>query len=229
MIAATTNQMQAALSATILALPADAEAEFAALDQTATRITITRDEVLFFEGDPARYGYKLVSGALRNCRLLADGRRHIADFIMPGTLIGFDADDVHRFTAEAMTEAVLLRYPRAAIDRLIEQRSRVARTLLRRLSNELSAAQQQLLLLGRKTATERLASFLLGMSERSGTPDRVQLPMTRLDIADYLGLTIETVSRGFSQFKSQNLIQLTGNNVVLLRDRDALEEIAEAA
>jgi len=205
------------------------QAEFSELERTAVRMTVGRDQTLFFEDDPARYGYKLVTGALRSCKLLADGRRHIADFILPGDLIGFDIDDTHRFTAEAVIDTMLLRYPRAAIERLIEQQATVALSLMRRLSGKLCDAQRQLLLLGRKTAAERLASFLIIMAERCGDPDRVSLPMTRLDIADHLGLTIETVSRGFSQLKSQKVIELKGSNIVLLRDRESLEDLAQAA
>jgi CRP/FNR family transcriptional regulator, nitrogen fixation regulation protein len=203
--------------------------ELAALDRIGTVVTLRRDQALFAEGDAARYCYKVLTGAVRSCRLLADGRRHIGEFLLPGDFIGLELDDVYRFAAEAVSDATLMRYSRQAVDRLAEQRPRLGKRLLYRICGDLFAAQSQMLLLGRKNAVERLASFLLSMADRAGTGDRLSLPMTRNDIADHLGLTTETVSRVFGQLKSQGVIRMQASSEVLLRNRGGLETLADAA
>jgi CRP-like cAMP-binding protein len=207
----------------------DAGGELSALDRVGTVITLRRDQALFEEGDAARYCYKVLTGALRSCRLLPDGRRHIGEFLLPGDFIGLELDDNYRCTAEAVGDATLMRYSRQAVDRMAEQQPRLGKRLLDRICGDLFAAQTQMLLLGRKNAVERLASFLLTMADRAGTGDHLSLPMTRSDIADHLGLTTETVSRVFGQLKSQGVIRLQASGEVLLRNRDGLETLAEAA
>lgn len=218
-----------AFSPALLATPASADDALAALDAIGTAVSLSRDETLFREGDAARYCFKVLTGAVRSCKLLADGRRHIGDFLLPGDFVALEAADAYRFTVEAVSDATLMRYSRGALDRLMLQRPQLGKRLLGLVCGELSAAQSRMLLLGRKSAVERLASFLLMMAERNGDLDRVSLPMTRSDIADYLGLTIETVSRIFSQFKSRGVIQLRASSEVVLRSRGALEDLAEAA
>jgi len=203
-----------------------AAADAAAFDCIGTVVSLRRDQMLFFEGDPAQYCFKVLSGALRSCRLLPDGRRHVNQFARPGDFVALDSDDVYRSTVEALSDARVMRYPRRAVEQLIQQQPRLGKSLRRRLCADLQAAQAQMLLLGRKNALERLASFLLAMCERG---DHVALPMTRNDIADHLGLTIETVSRTFSQLKGRGVIELTTSSDVLIKRRDALEDIAEAA
>jgi CRP-like cAMP-binding protein len=207
----------------------DAGDDLAALDRIGTVVSLRRDQALFAEGDPARYCYKVLTGAVRSCRLLADGRRHIGEFLLPGDFIGLELDDVYRFTAEAVSDATLMRYSRQAVDHMAEQRPRLGRCLLDRICGDLFAAQSQMLLLGRKNAMERLASFLLSMADRTGSGDRLSLPMTRSDIADHLGLTTETVSRVFGQLKSQGVIRMQASSEVVLRHRDGLETLADAA
>ncbi len=208
---------------------AESGGELAALDRIGTVVTLRRDQALFEEGDAARYCFKVLTGAVRSCRLLPDGRRHIGEFLLPGDFIGLELDDRYRFTAEAVSDATLMRYSRQAVDRLAEQQPRLGKRLLDRICGDLFAAQSQMLLLGRKNAVERLASFLLTMADRAGGGDRLSLPMTRSDIADHLGLTTETVSRVFGQLKSQGVIRLAASSEVLLRDRDELETLADAA
>lgn len=200
-----------------------------AFDRIGTVVALRRDQTLFFEGDPAQYRFKVLSGTVRSCKLLADGRRYVNQFLLPGDFVGLESDDSHRFTLEAVSDATLMRFPRRAMDQLIEQQPQLGKSLLSLLSEGLFAAQAQMLLLGRKSAVERLASFLLSLSERGGESDHIALEMTRNDIADHLGLTIETVSRLFSQLKSQGVIQLKASNEVTIRRRQKLEEIAEAA
>jgi CRP/FNR family nitrogen fixation transcriptional regulator len=170
-----------------------------------------------------------VSGAVRSCKLLADGRRHVNQFLLPGDFVAIESDDNYRSTVEAVSDAILVRFPRRAVDQMVQQQPQLGRGLLGILCEDLFAAQAQMLLLGRKSAVERLASFLLAMLERNGDHDRVELPMTRTDIADHLGLTVETISRLFSQLKTQGIIQLKVSNEVVIKRRGELEEIAEGA
>ena len=207
----------------------DTAESVSAFDGIGTVVILRRDQALFFEGDPAQHCFKVVSGMVRSCRLLADGRRHVNQFLVPGDFVGLESDDTYRFTLEAVSDATLMRYPRRAMDQLVERQPRLGKCLLGLMSDGLSAAQAQMLLLGRKSAVERLASFLLSLSRRAGESDHIALAMTRSDIADYLGLTIETVSRIFSQLKSRGVIQLKASNEVVIRRRHQLQEIADAA
>jgi CRP-like cAMP-binding protein len=208
--------------------PAD-DGDLAAIDRIGTVVSLRRDQALFREGDPAQYFYKVLTGMVRSCLLLADGRRHITEFLLPGDFIGIEVAGTCHSAAEAVSDTTLMRYSRSALDRLVRQQPRLGKSLLALVYGELYAAQEQLLLLGRKNAVERLASFLLAMAERSGATDHVSLPMTRGDIADHLGLTTETVSRIFSQLKSQGVIRLDAASDVVLNHRDKLEALAEAA
>ena len=203
--------------------------EFAALDRVGTVVLLTRDQVLFYDGDAANHYFKVLTGAVRCCKLLADGRRHVSEFYLPGDFIGFGAAANYLFTAEAVTDTSVVRYTRRSVDALAAQEPRIGRQLLSIACHGLSAAQQKLVLLGRKTAEERIASFLVDLIERSGETDRVRLPMSRTDIGDHLGLTMETVSRGLSHLKSEGIIALENSHQILIRDRDALEELADAA
>jgi len=206
--------------------PAD---EFAALDRVGTVVTLGRGQALFYDGDAADHYFKVLTGAVRCCKLLADGRRHVSEFYLPGDFIGFHAVDTYLFTAEAVTDTSVVRYSRRSVDALASQEPRFGRRLLTIACQSLSAAQQKLVLLGRKTAEERIASFLIDLIERGDESDRIALPMSRTDIGDHLGLTMETVSRGLSHLKSEGLISLEDSHHILVRDRDALEELAEAA
>lgn len=201
--------------------------DLAPLDRVGSVISVARDKVLFHEGDRAEYYFKVVTGAVRGCKLLSDGRRHISDFYLPGDLIGLDAETNYLFTAEAVTGTTLVRYLRRNVDALAGREPRVVRRLLSIACRGLSAAQQRFVLLARKTADERIATFLLEFAARSGETDRVSLPMSRTDIGDHLGLTMETVSRGIGHLKSHGIIELASSHEVLFLDRAALEDIAE--
>jgi CRP-like cAMP-binding protein len=200
-----------------------------ALDRLGVVVTFHRDQSLFYEGDRAEFYFKVVSGAVRSCKLLPDGRRHVGDFFLAGDFIGLEAAISYIFSAEAITDTTLVRYSRRSVDALAAIEPRVGRRLLDIACHGLSAAKQQMVLLSRKTAEERIASFVLGMAERNGTADCVALPMTRTDIGDHLGLTMETVSRAFSQLKSDGVLELKNSREVTIRNRDALEALAEAA
>ena len=191
-------------------------------------------QALFHEGDPATRVFTLTRGTLKLYKLLADGRRQVTGFLHPGDFLGISVDDEHAFSAEALDESQLCWFPRARFDDFVEEHPAMERELYRKAAHELAAAQQQFVLLGRKTASERLASFLLVLSERAEPSTgigagMVQLPMSRSDIADYLGLTKETVSRLISALKSDRIIRLETLDVIQILDRGRLEQLADAA
>ncbi|MBW8269393.1 helix-turn-helix domain-containing protein [Caldovatus aquaticus] len=168
------------------------------LDQFGTRRAVRRGHEFYAAGDPARFCYRIVSGCVRTVGLDEDGRRQIAEFLLPGDLFGFDALDTHHLTAEALTDTVVVCYPRRAVEALAEQNGALARRLRDLTLRSLRRAHEKMFLLGRKSAGERVAAFLLEMARRGAAQDGqgpVALPMTRADMADHLGLTIETVSR----------------------------------
>ncbi len=174
----------------------------------------------------------LANGSLKIYTLLADGRRQITGFMFPGDFLGISIDDEYAFTAEALVKAELWWFTRDAFDRFVEANPAVERELYRLAAHELAAAQAQMVLLGRKTAAERLASFFLSLLERQELVDchthtEFDLPMSRLDIADYLGLTKETVSRMLAQLRDRRLIRLASQDRIEILDRDGLKEMAE--
>jgi CRP/FNR family transcriptional regulator len=191
-------------------------------------------QTLFHEGDPATRVFTVTRGTLKLYKLLPDGRRQVTGFMHPGDFLGMSMDDEHAFSAEALEDAQLCWFPRNRFDDFVEEHGSMERELYRMAAHELAAAQQQMVLLGRKTATERLASFLLLLPGRSKqVPGRaanfVSLPMSRSDIADYLGLTKETVSRVFSAFRRDRLIRLHATHEVEILDGGGLEQLAECA
>src|SRR6266542_1298238 len=182
-------------------------------------------QALFHEGDPTTRVFTLTRGTLKLYKLLADGRRQVTGFMHPGDFLGISIDDEHAFTAEALEDSQLCWFPRNRFDDFIEEHSVMERELYHMAAHELAAARQQLVLLGRKTAIERLASFLLMLSARAerATGSRsqlVRLPMSRSDIAEYRGLTKEPVSRVISALKGDRVIRLEALNVVEILDRE---------
>jgi CRP-like cAMP-binding protein len=202
--------------------------ELGALDRMGTVVSLHREQPLFHEADPAESYFKVVAGAIRSCKLLADGRRHIGEFFLPGDFIGLDAQTGYLFTAEAVTDTTVVRYSRRSVDALAWQDPRIGHSLLRIACHGLSTAQTQMVLLGRKTAEERIASFILGLAERNGAADRVSLPMTRIDIGDHLGLTMETVSRALTQLRKDGVIAFTSSHELVIRDHGMLADLADA-
>jgi len=199
------------------------------LDTLGSVVLLKRDSTLFREGDAAGCYYKVVSGAVRSCKLLADGRRHITDFFLAGDFIGVEALNTHGTTAEAVNDAAVVRYERRIIDALVSRSPRVGRFLLGRVCAELCEARSRMLMLGRMSARERLASFLLRIAARSRRDDRdsIALPMTRNDIGDHLGLTTETVCRTFAELKSAGLIEARSPHELRVLKRPALAALAQ--
>ncbi|MFI4947476.1 MAG: helix-turn-helix domain-containing protein [Alphaproteobacteria bacterium] len=198
-----------------------------AFERIGTRRTLARNEEIFAEGDAADCWYKVVSGTVRLCKLLADGRRHIAEFYFGGDCFGLENMPERLFSAEAVGEVIVMRYPRRATERLIDENPTLARGLRDMTLRDLANAQCRMLMLGRMSAPERVATFLLDMCERRDAIRALDLPMSRNDIADYLGLTIETVCRVMSIFKRDGVIGIPTPHRIELRDRAALAVIGE--
>lgn len=204
----------------------------AQLRNLGSTLRLSAGQILFHEGDPATRIFTLTRGALKLYTLLADGRRQIAGFMYAGGFLGISVDDCHAFSAEALEESELCCFLRDRFDDFVEQHSVMGRELYCMAAHELAAAQQQLVLLGRKTATERIASFLMLRAQQSErmtgeNPDVIDLPMNRSDIADFLGLTKETVSRVVSALRGRRIIRLQALDRVEILNRLALERLAE--
>ncbi len=191
------------------------------------RMSFGRDAEIFGEGEAAEFLYRVVSGAVRTYRILSDGRRQIGEFHLPGDIFGLEAGSEHLMSAEALTRTEVLVYRRTAVFALAVRRPAVAQALWGATARDLERAQAHLMLLGRKSACERVASFLLALAERQVSGSEVNLPMSRQDMADYLGLTIETVSRAFTQLQADGLIALKGCRCVTLRNRAAFQALVE--
>jgi CRP/FNR family transcriptional regulator len=182
------------------------------------------------EGEPADYFFNLTAGSAKLFKLLPDGRRQITGFVGVGHFLGLAVSDTYAFSAEAIVPVRYCRFSRARLRKLLDDFPLMEKRLLEVAANELVAAQEQMLLLGRKTARERLASFLL-LQSRQGLPcgharRRFVLPMTRGDIADYLGLTIETVSRTLTRLRGERLIEVVSQNELVILNPPALVSLA---
>lgn len=201
---------------------------FAAL---GTVIQMSAKETLIWEGDAADDVYQVLRGVACLYKLLPDGRRQVARFCHAGDVIGLTADGHYPYTADALTGLTVVRIRRSDLDTRIETDGALRKTVLHAIGHELSLAQNQLLLLGRKSASERVASFLQSMVEQArrdgGDGRSIALAMTRVDIADFLGLTHETVCRTFSLFRNQGIIAIPDPHLVEVVLPDVLEDIAE--
>ena len=185
-----------------------------------------RGTEVFGEGEEAEYIYQIISGAVRTYKLLADGRRQINSFHLPGDMFGLENGATHRFTAEAVIETRVRITRRRSLLETMQSRQSGASSFLGLVTRNLQHAENHMLLLGRKTALERVAAFLLELDERLGHPTILVLPMSRRDIADYLGLTLETVSRACSALRDQKMLRFDGatQRQIVLLDRKGLAE-----
>ena len=206
----------------------DPRGEAGSLEQSmrlmGAMISYPRDTEIFGENEPAEYVYKVISGSVRTYKILADGRRQIAGFHLPGDIFGSQLAEVHALSAEAVADAKVLVVKRSALTALAGRDAAVARELFSLTSRELRRMQERILLLV-KSAQERVASFLLEMAERASAGNTVELPMSRQDIADYLGLTIETVSRTLTTLEGAAAIEVPTSRCIVLRNRSALNRL----
>ena len=197
----------------------------ALLATATTTISLPRESELHAQDDTAAFCYRLISGCIRTVKLMEDGRRQVGAFLFAGDWLGFDALETHDFAAQAVTDIVVQRYRRRDVEALAERHPTMARWLREMAGRNLRQAYDRMLLLGRKTASERITTFLLEMVGRQGTDNNVALPMGRSDIADHLGLTVETVCRMMTHLRRQGTITLDQRGAVL-RDRAALCQLS---
>lgn len=204
--------------------------EASTLEDMGGQIRLPAGGVLAREGDPRREVHTVVSGMMRNMRLLPDGRRFVAAFLLPGDFIGLTSATHYRGTVEAVTESTLCTFSTASVRSLCERYPEFEKNLFERALGELDTTRSYQLTLARMTPVERLSVFLLDLSarqhRRGGRENHVDLPMTRADIADHLGLTIETVSRSFSRLKQEGTLYFEHPHHIELRDPARLREMA---
>lgn len=197
------------------------------LEQFGTTVSVQRDREIHGQGDQANCCYRIVSGCVRLVKLMEDGRRQIGEFLMAGDLVGFDDLGTYDFAAEAVSDTVLRRYPRRMVEALAESNTALVRRLRDMTAVSLRTAHTRLMLLGRKTASERIATFLLEMADRlpQSRPGVLDLPMSRTDMADHLGLTIETVCRVLAHLRRDGMIAIERGSITV-RDGVALHQMA---
>lgn len=201
------------------------------LEPLAARIRYGHGQEIYKEDSPVEYWYRIVSGMARRFSARADGKRQIVDLLLPGDVFGFGARGKHHFAVEAvLDDTVVARYPRSRLEAVADSDPRIARGLRDAASEAMSRLHGLILNLGRTTAEEKVGHFLLKIAERlSGGPaDEMVLPISREDIADYLALSVETVSRALTQLKRRGVILLLGTRRVRIIDRHALDEADEA-
>jgi CRP/FNR family nitrogen fixation transcriptional regulator len=188
-------------------------------------ISLPRDRELHAQGDQATFCYRVVSGCVRTVKLMEDGRRQVGAFLLAGDCLGFEALDTHDFAAQAVTAIVVQRYRRREVEAAMDRHPALARGLREMAGRGLRDAYDRMLLLGRKTASERIATFLLEMAARQASERIVALPMGRGDIADHLGLTIETVCRMVTHLRRDGTIAIAAGSVEV-RNPTALRQLA---
>ena len=198
------------------------------LAELGVTLSVPAGKTIVIEGDPIDHYFRIVTGSVRLYKSVVDGRRQIIDFLGPNECFGLIGLATHAYSAEAISDVVMIRYSKRRLVDTIEDQPKLSNQLFRLACAELDQAQQRMLLLGRKSAEERLASFLIDLAARQGTTC-LHLPMSRQDIADFLGLTIETVSRLFTRFKRAGLIDLPDRHSVVLQEGIELSDLADGA
>ncbi|MDE3775601.1 Crp/Fnr family transcriptional regulator [Sinorhizobium meliloti] len=186
-------------------------------------------QAVFWEGDEATHIFEVTVGMLRALRLLGDGRRIIVGFLRPGDLLGVSLKERYLYTVEAVSSVELRRFPRRRFEDEVARHSNLQQQLFSRLRDEMTAAQDQAVLLSRRSAEEKLANFflLMGRNQNCKQTSIVDLPMTRLDIADYLGMTIETVSRTITKLANSGVIATPERRSVTVLKMETLRSLAD--
>lgn len=205
-------------------------AELDSLAAIARAVEASRRQTIFLEGDSAEYLFNVTGGAVKIFKLLPDGREQITGFLFPGDFLGLAHFDHYVYSAQATVATRLCRFPRGALEKLCTKFPDFERRLLQNASNELAAAQDHMLLLARQSAHERMAAFLVALSERAERrgerSDILGHPMSRGDIASYLGLVAESVSRALNRLKQLGVIEVPNEREIVIKDRPALLEVA---
>jgi CRP/FNR family nitrogen fixation transcriptional regulator len=212
------------------ALPARQPAAPDALDlleQFGSTVAIQREQEIYGQGDTADYCWRILSGCVRTVKLMEDGRRQVAAFLFHGDLLGLDDLGTHDFAAEAVTDVTLRRYPRRMVEALADSHAALARRLRAIALTSLRDAHESMVTLGRKTAVEKIASFVLDMTKVAPVPGNrlTDVPMSRTDVADHLGLTVETVCRILAHLKREGVVTLHRTGIEVL-DHGALRALA---
>jgi CRP/FNR family nitrogen fixation transcriptional regulator len=195
------------------------------LSTTGSVLHFAQDHEIYGEGDEAETFFKIVSGVVRTCKFLSDGRRQIDAFHVEDDIFGFEAGEEHRLSAEAVSDCTVIAYRRRGVQRLAAANEALSQQLLSYAMRNMARAQDHSLLLGRKTAVEKVATFLMEWAVDSRSTGTIALAMTRQDIADYLGLTIETVSRTLSQLERDAVIEISTARQIRFRNPAALRAL----
>jgi CRP/FNR family transcriptional regulator, anaerobic regulatory protein len=205
--------------------------DLASLDALGDRISCNAGQYLYSEGDLAQSAFALQDGLIMLERLASDGARQVISFVFPGDFIGIALDGRHLVSAKCLKPSRLWRYPMGKLAQLMDQRPRIDQAMRTVTNRILAHTLDQLCVLGRMTARERIVYFLLHLAERTGTvtqtPMLIDVPMTRIDMADYLGITVETVSRTISQLRREGILALPEPHRIAIVELAAVEMIAE--
>ena len=207
-------------------LPTRCVRETAALESLMTLVRCEVDEVIYHNQEQAQYWYRVETGAARKCSLMTDGRRYIVDFLLPDDVFGFGVHDLHHFSTEVVsTGTTIARYPRHAAEQLAESNPQVSRWVRQKAFRSISRLQARTLILGHTSALARVSAFLLEWMDRCNQPTGATLilPMSRYDIADYLAIAVETVSRVLTFLRTQHVIVFRSTRRLSICDRRALE------
>jgi len=234
LVAAAPNEQQPCIDCSVRQFSLCAaldRAELRELEHLGRHVHFASCETVFAQEELTTSFYNLLEGVMRLYKLLPDGRRQIVGFALPGDFLGMTASARHSFSADAIGPVTICRFSRAAFARFIQDKSHLLRRINELAVRELSQAQDHMVLLGRRSAEEKVATFLLGWRDRlgrlGGAAKTVPLPMSRQDIADYLGLTIETVSRTFTKLERDGVIEILPGRISLL-DPARAEALAAA-
>lgn len=195
------------------------------LSTTGSVLHFAQDREIYGEGDEAETFFKIVSGVVRTCRFLSDGRRQIDAFHVEGDIFGFEPGAEHRLSAEAVSDCTVISYRRRGVERLAASNEALSQQLFSYAMHNMARAQDHSLLLGRKSAVEKVVAFLMEWADHTPRSGTIALAMTRQDIADYLGLTIETVSRTLSQLERDAMIELATARQIRFRNPAALRAL----
>ena len=204
--------------------PVSAHTTGTSIELMGAPMPFARNAEIYGENEPAEYLYKVLSGTVRTYKVLNDGRRQIGAFYLAGDIFGLEVGSEHTFSAEAIVDCKILVIKRSTVVNLAARETDVARQLWAMTASELQRVQDHIMLLI-KTAQERVAGFLLEMAKRAPAGNEIDLPMSRQDIADYLGLTIETVSRTLTQLENSAAIAVPSSRRIVLRNRAALTRL----